>query len=104
MQGYFRLLSTLFGRGLRLVVGFGLIFAGVYWDHHGSLSWLLGVPGMVSILAGLLNVCLLAPFLGLPLSGGELSKLNRTMDGETLKDLTFVGESIRRQSYPNNRE
>ena len=104
MQWYFRLLSSLFGRGLRLVVGASLIFAGVYWDCHGSLAWLLVLPGMVSILAGLLNICLLAPFFSLPLSGGELRKLNETVNGENLKDLTFVGESIRRHSYPNHRE
>jgi len=103
MHGYFRLLSTPFGRGLRLVVGIGLIFAGVFWDRHGSLSWLLIVPGMVSILAGLLNVCLFALFFGLPLGGGELRKLNQAANGENLNDLTFVGESLRRHSYPNNR-
>jgi hypothetical protein len=102
MLGYFRLLSTPFGRGLRLVVGIGLVIAGVYWDRHGSLSWLLIVPGMVSILAGLLNICLLALFFGLPLCGGELRDLNRKTNGEDLNDLTFVGESLRRHSYPRN--
>jgi len=103
MLGYFRLLSTPFGRGLRLVIGLGLVFAGIFWDRHGSLSWLLIVPGMLSILAGLLNICLLALFFGLPLSGGELRNLNRTANGENLNDLTFVGESLRHHSYPNNR-
>jgi hypothetical protein len=104
MISYFRLLSTPFGRGLRLVVGIGLIFAGVFWDRHGSLSWLLLIPGMLSILAGLLNVCLLALFFGLPLTGGELRSLNRTTNGENLNDLTFVGESLRRHTDPNNRD
>jgi len=102
MPGYFRLLSTPFGRGLRLVIGIGLVFAGVYWDRHGSLSWLLIVPGMFSILAGLLNLCLLAIFFGLPLSGGELRNLNQAANGENLNDLTYVGESLRRHSYTNN--
>jgi hypothetical protein len=96
MRAYFRLLSTPFGRGLRLVVGIGLIFAGIFWDHHGSLSWLLIVPGMYSILAGLLNISLLAPLFGLPLGGGELRRLSQVTNGENIKDLTFVGESIRR--------
>ena len=103
MLAYFRLLSTPFGRGLRLVVGIGLIVAGVFWDRHGSLSWLLIVPGMLSILTGLLNICLLAIFFGLPLIGGELRNLNRATNGEDLNDLTFVGESLRHHSYTNNR-
>ncbi len=103
MLGYFRLLSTPFGRGLRLVIGFGLVFTGVFLDRHGSLLWLLVIPGMVSILAGLLNICLLAPFFGLPLIGAELRKLNQSANGEKLNDLTYVGESLRRNSFPNNR-
>jgi hypothetical protein len=97
MRAYFRLLSTPFGRGLRLVVGLGLIFAGVFWDRHGSLSWLLIVPGMVSILTALLNICLLALLFRIPLCGEDLSRLNQDVNGENLNDLTFVGESIRRR-------
>lgn len=97
MRAYFRLLSTPFGRGLRLIVGLGLIFAGVFWDHHGSLSWLLIIPGMVSILAGLLNICLLALLFGIPLCDEDLSSPEQATNGENLKDLTYVGESIRRK-------
>jgi hypothetical protein len=51
---------------------------------------------MFSILAGLLNISLLAPLFGLPLGGGELRDLSQVTNGENIKDLTFVGDSIRR--------
>jgi hypothetical protein len=104
MGTYFQLLSHPVGRGLRLVLGAGLIFAGVYWDRPGSLFWLLVLPGMLSVLASLLNICLLAPFFGLPLCGGELRKPDQDINGQDLNDLTYVGESLRRHSTPRRRD
>ena len=104
MDAYFRLLSTPVGRGLRLVSGLGLVVAGVFWDRYGSPSWLLILPGALFILTSLLNLCLPAPLFGLPLCGGDLHKHDNRKAVQDLNDLTFVGESIRRHSYPANRD
>lgn len=104
MGAYFRLLSTPLGRGLRLVLGLGLVVAGIFWDRYGSLSWLLILPGALFILTSLLNICLPAPLFGLPFCGGDLHKLDNGTAAKDLNDLTFVGESLRRHSYPRHRD
>jgi len=56
------------GRLLRIVAGLALIAWG--WTMRGTtMGTVLMIVGVVPILAGVLNVCLLAPIIGAPFSG-----------------------------------
>ena len=56
------------GRLLRIVAGVALFGGG--WMMRGTITGVvLMIVGVVPILAGVLNVCLLAPILGAPFSG-----------------------------------
>lgn len=67
-----RFMSSTWGRVLRIVAGAILVVAGWFWI--GSI-WgiVVSVVGMVPLLAGLLDVCLIsALFMGTPLKGDDL--------------------------------
>lgn len=56
------------GRGIRIVAGLALIAAG--WTRMGATAGVaLMIAGLVPLLAGLFNVCVLAPLIGAPFSG-----------------------------------
>lgn len=56
------------GRLLRILAGLALISWG--WTMRGTTSGtILMVVGVIPILAGVLNVCLIAPIIGAPFSG-----------------------------------
>lgn len=56
------------GRLLRIGAGLALIAGG--WSMRGQTAGtVLMVVGVVPLLAGVLNVCLLAPIIGAPFSG-----------------------------------
>jgi len=63
-------MSRPLGRGLRIVAGLGLIGVGLYVG--GAWGVLIAVVGAVPLLAGILNVCVIAPFLGVPFSARRL--------------------------------
>jgi hypothetical protein len=100
MEIYLRVMCSVAGRILRIVAGASLVFAGMIWDHHGSLVWLLVLPGMLFILSSLMNLCLLGPLFGYPLFGAALRRSinERRQVKEMLNELTFVGDRLRR--YP----
>jgi len=59
-------MSSSTGRLLRIVAGIALIVIGLI----AGGGWItLSVIGLVPLLAGLANVCLLAPLFGQPLKG-----------------------------------
>ncbi|MFQ3647972.1 MAG: DUF2892 domain-containing protein [Anaerolineae bacterium] len=60
------------GRGARIVLGIALIVLGlaVVGDTAGLI---LAAVGVVPILAGVFNVCLIGPIIGAPLSGKDLA-------------------------------
>ncbi len=60
------------GRGARIVLGIVLIVLGlaVVGDTAGLI---LAAVGVVPILAGVFNVCLIGPIIGAPLSGKDLA-------------------------------
>ena len=67
-----RFMSSKWGRALRIVVGAILVGAGWWWI--GS-TWgiVVSVIGLVPLLAGLLDVCVIsALFMGTPLNGADL--------------------------------
>lgn len=64
-----RFMARPIGRGLRIVAGGALIGAGAEWG--GTAGVLLAAVGIVPILAGALNLCLLAPIVGAPFRGAD---------------------------------
>lgn len=55
------------GRSLRVVAGLALIGTGLF--IQGSWGIVLAIVGVVPVLAGTLNFCLIAPILGAPFRG-----------------------------------
>ena len=59
-------MSSSLGRLVRALAGIALIIIGLALGG----GWIaLSVVGLVPLLAGIFNVCLLAPFMGQPLRG-----------------------------------
>ncbi len=61
-----------FGRALRAVLGLAISGYGLYLWLAGmnvTLGVVLAIVGLVPLLAGVLNFCLVAPLLGSPFSG-----------------------------------
>lgn len=63
-------MSRPLGRGLRIVAGIAVIGAGLYVG--GAWGVLIAVVGAVPLLAGILNVCVIAPILGVPFNARRL--------------------------------
>ena len=61
------------GRGLRIVVGALLIYLGLS-VVQGVGGTVLALFGILPLVTGLLNLCVLAPLLGAPFRGSALSK------------------------------
>ena len=57
------------GRAVRVVAGLILIVVGI---AIGGAGWILAAVGLVPLLAGAFDVCLLGPLLGQPLAGREV--------------------------------
>lgn len=55
------------GRILRVLAGVVLIAAGLYFQ--GVWGYVVAIIGVVPVLAGVFNFCLIAPILGAPLRG-----------------------------------
>jgi len=64
-------MSRPIGRLVRIVAGVVLIGIGLY--VQGPLGVVIAAVGVVPILAGVFNFCVLAPILGCPLSGRRLT-------------------------------
>lgn len=64
-------MATPAGRTLRVLAGLILIGIGVY--VQGVWGVLIGVVGVVPVLAGIFDVCLIAPILGVPFRGHRLA-------------------------------
>src|SRR5258708_28780312 len=70
-MAFARFMATGAGRILRIVAGLVLIGFGLYLQS--TVGIVVAVIGLVPLLAGVLNVCLIAPILGVPFSGRELT-------------------------------
>ena len=65
-MSFSKFMSTGLGRSLRLIAGVILIVLGFV----GGGGWItLSIVGLVPLVAGVMNVCLLAPLMGQPLKG-----------------------------------
>ncbi len=65
-----RLMSGTAGRLARVVAGVVLVLAGLIWIG-GVVGVIVAIIGLVPILAGAANVCLLAPLFGGPFHGPQ---------------------------------
>jgi len=63
-------MSRPLGRGLRIVAGLALIGVGLYVG--GAWGVLIAAVGAVPLLAGIVNVCVIAPLLGVPFNARRL--------------------------------
>jgi Inner membrane protein YgaP-like, transmembrane domain len=69
-MGLVRFLQSAVGRGLRAVLGVGLVAAGAVLGD----GWLaLAVIGLVPLIAGATGVCLVAPLFHAPIRGAHRS-------------------------------
>jgi len=59
------------GRVIRIVAGIALIIVGIAW-LQGVWGWVVAIVGLVPLLAGLFDWCVLAPLFGLPFNGDRL--------------------------------
>ncbi|MGM0385499.1 MAG: YgaP-like transmembrane domain [Actinomycetota bacterium] len=67
-----KLLNFLASETGRLVrAGIGVVLLVLAFVVGGVWMWVLGVLGVVFLLVGILDVCLLAPLFGKPLRGKE---------------------------------
>ena len=64
------------GRGIRIVLGLALILVGLY-VIEGTAGWIVAIVGLLPILAGALNVCLIAPLIGAPFRGADVPQHSR---------------------------
>ncbi len=62
-------MATSLGRGVRVALGILLIVTGI--AVGGTVGWLIAIVGLVPIVAGVANVCLIAPVIGAPFRGSN---------------------------------
>lgn len=63
-----RFMASGAGRSLRVVAGVALIVWG--WSNHQTTTGLVVMfVGLVPLLAGVFNVCVIAPIIGVPFAG-----------------------------------
>ena len=60
--------ATNAGRLTRVIAGVVLVVAGAL---IGGAGWILAVVGLVPLIAGATDVCVLAPLMGKPFSGKQ---------------------------------
>lgn len=69
MDGLLTFMASPAGRLARIAAGVALIVAGA---AVGGVGWILAAVGVVPLLAGALDVCLLAPAFHRPIAGPRL--------------------------------
>ena len=64
-MSFARFMASAAGRTVRIVAGLALITIGLT-RVPGVLGWVLAAVGLAPLIAGTLNVCLIAPLIGVP--------------------------------------
>ncbi len=82
-MGFARFMATGVGRSIRIVAGSILIALGVL-RVRGGRGALLALVGLVPLLAGTFDVCVLAPLLRAPFKGSEVRVPADSADGMPL--------------------
>jgi hypothetical protein len=71
-MSFAKFMASPLGRGIRIVVGLALMYWGFTRGTPGGT--VVGIVGIVPLLAGTFNWCLLAPFLGVPFQGSKVPR------------------------------
>ena len=71
MNPLVRFMASSAGRVTRVAAGIALIVWGI-WGLNGALGIIVAVIGLVPLLAGLFDVCVLAPLFGNPFQGRDI--------------------------------
>ncbi len=61
------------GRMARIVLGVVLVLLGLF-AMSGAAGWIVALIGVVAVLAGALNFCLIGPLIKAPFSGKDLAR------------------------------
>jgi len=69
-MSFARFMASPLGRGGRIVLGLGLIVLGLVIG--GVIGWVIAIAGLLPLGLGLINGCILAPFLKVPFKGSDL--------------------------------
>ena len=72
MNPIVKFLASSTGRITRIVVGIVLMALGFFVVEDMVVGAILMVVGLIPLLAGLFDFCLLAPLFGLPMSGRKI--------------------------------
>ena len=70
-MGFARLMASPLGRGGRIVLGLALIVLGI-GIVGGVTGWVIAIAGLLPLTLGIINGCILAPFLKVPFKGSDL--------------------------------
>jgi len=71
--GFARFMASPLGRGGRIVIGIALMFWGI-GRVGGVMGWMIAIAGLLPLTLGIINGCVLAPFLRVPFKGADLPK------------------------------
>jgi hypothetical protein len=71
-------MSSPVGRGGRIVLGVGLLVAGIGFVG-GTAGWLIAMLGVLPLTLGVINGCILSPILHVPFSGAALRRGRSTV-------------------------
>ncbi|MCA1668557.1 MAG: DUF2892 domain-containing protein [Thermomicrobia bacterium] len=82
-MGFARFMATGIGRGIRIVAGAVVITIGLL-RVRGGRGALLALLGLVPLLAGTFDVCVLAPLLRVPFKGSDVRVPADSADGMPL--------------------
>jgi hypothetical protein len=72
MNPFVKFMASRNGRITRIVAGAVLIILGFFVVDNNTLGYIMIVVGLVPLLAGLLDYCVLAPLFGAPISGAKI--------------------------------
>ncbi len=71
-MGYVQFLSTPAGRFMRIVLGLVLLWIGFYAAAQPLGYWIMAF-GLIPLVSGIMNVCVIAPYFHAPVHGSELA-------------------------------
>jgi len=71
MNPFVKFMATTNGRILRIVVGIALIIVG-FLVNPNWVGYILIVIGLIPLVAGILDLCFLAPLFGAPIQGAKI--------------------------------
>jgi uncharacterized membrane protein HdeD (DUF308 family) len=72
MNPFVKFMASRNGRITRIVAGAVLILLGFFVVENTTTGIILMVVGLVPLLAGIFDYCLLAPLFGAPMSGAKI--------------------------------